>query len=445
MDRRPESERIEIELTSNVVPADRSHHRLSDGMALDGGEVVVREPDDPPAGSTGSDQRRWFSAVAIVGVLGLLLGWLIGRAGGSDEIATTSESAPTTTLSTATTTTFLPGEVIPGVPATTTVTTPRPTTTLSTSMHPVELDPRVAGLDLTLIGVTMDGAVVELDLAEQTLLERELQLRNVDPGRMIVGDDWLLFAGQSGGHVLVRDGESESVDLGDPWQTVWIPGTDRFWRPSGGWGYGEPTIYSEVDLAGGPTGRVIEIPVGSWAQLADPRGGLVVEVSGKSYSVNESDAELIAPGDLLGLSLDLAVVRDCDVQLHCGVSVIDRATNEARVLELDPSLGESPVFEPMYGWGPAFLWQPSPDGRFCVVLVPSVGSTAFGLLDLISGDFTELGSNFFGPPAVVWSADSRFGFFLDDVGVQAYDRDSAEVFLVQQTTPGWISLGQRGS
>lgn len=456
MDGRPESERIEIELTSNVDPIDgqRGRHsperqpddQIPDLAARQTGDVVIGEPVEPSHTSSNPSQRRLYTTATLVGVFALLLGWLIGRAGGTEGSVTPTETTAGVTI--AVTTTLLPGEAIPGVETTTTIAASRPTTTVrAPTLAAVELDPRVAGVELTLVGVTGSRELVELDLASQTLLERPLPpFASIDTGTMVVGDDWIVFGGPAGESLVAYDdGTSETVNLGEPWQPLWQPGTGRFWRivgySQGGWA--EPLAYEEIDLHGDTTGATIDIPPSGWAWSVDADGDLIVDVAGKYYSVGESSAELVAPGVLLGVSSVVAVARDCDARLRCGVWVTDRETGEAR--ELEASWNPETSYEPTSNWGGARSPAVSPDGTMCAAIARSNGGAfTLGLIDLGTGEFVQLGEPV-AAPTVIWSPDGRFAFFLGAQGLEAYDRSSRQAFPVLSESQQWIALGGRPS
>jgi hypothetical protein len=346
----------------------------------------------------------------------------------------------------------------------TTTTRPPRTTTTSTLASPsrelVEVDPRLAGIELTLVGVERGNVLVDLDLDAQTITRREIHGVNVEPGAIVVGDDWVVMVNpyDDQSRVVGDDGSRQRVDLGDPWGLLWQVGTDRFWRVVDEFGWDgpaidEPTIYEEIDLAGEPTGVVLELPFDTWSWQVDPGGGLLVEKTGKLYSVGESSVSLIGVGEQIAVSGDVAVMRDCDEQLECGLFVVDRSSGDVRPLPVETVAGDPIPVEALWGrFGGVENNTISPDGEMCVVIAPADDQPMLMLLDLRSGVLVELGVEGVFPSAVVWSPDSRFVFFVAGyhgfgsfVGgdLRAYDRRSGDVFPVVSNGLEWHTLGVR--
>ena len=132
--------------------------------------------------------------------------------------------------------------------------------------------------------------------------------------------------------------------------------------------------------------------------------------------------------------------------------VTDRQSGAVRELELVAPVDELVPIGPMYGWGPPNqALTISPDGTMLVVMLPSYGDPLLALVDLSSGVVVELGETWW-LPAVVWSSDSRFAFFLEgepefggsgEAELNAYDRESGEVFPVSSQQLDWQSLAAR--
>lgn len=424
---------------------------ISGDVRRDGDARSSRAPADADADAARSARGPMLAAVTIVGVLALGLGWLIGYSTHVDEVEQTPVTIPETTVA--------PEEVsLPTVPAPTT-TRPRRTTTTTTLAPPAteiaELDERLLGVDLTLIGLELGGAgarLVELDLADGTLTRSDLG-RRYSAEALIAGTDWVLIPDQSGHASLFRDGEIEPLTALGPeiWGIRWQEGTDLFWRPSTGndWGWYGPDQFEQVDIEGEPTGVTVELPFGTWADRSDPRGGVVVQASGKYYALDESGASQIGSGELIALSSGIAVMRDCDAQLRCGLYVTDRVTGDVRRL-LDSPFADGAVWiEPVWGWNGVATGTISPDDGMCAITLQSRDGPRVALLDLASGDIVELEETGW-PMAVGWSPDSRFMFFNstgwatgDQGDVRGYDRSSGDVFSVFAEPTRWDALTAR--
>ncbi len=391
MDDRPEPEPIEIGLTSNdTSPAegDRWSRRRPERWEADGSEVIVRGPSDGEPARPDPEQRRRFALAAIVGVVALGLGWLIGRTGGGGDDSTSSLTTPVTSEST--TESSAPGDSLPSAAPTTARPRPTTTTTIPPGLAPLELylvdvDPRLEGVELTLIGLEQEHVLAELDLARETVIRREIDpVGGAEPGSMIVGDDWV---------VLAREGMARTwwcTTMVPPNESSWAHSAARRWAPSSSgarWvsdGWESPTLFELVDLTGRPVGAAIELPAATWPLGSDPAGGLVVEAAGDVYSIDESSVEYLGPGELIGMSSEIVVTRDCDDQLRCGLSITDRRSGDVRRLDVDPADGG--MLQSLHGWSGSSAKAISPDGSMCVVIVESGEGPRLGLIDLSSGE-----------------------------------------------------------
>ena len=459
VDGRSEPERTEIELTSNAQRQNRWRHPHPDDSPLDEGEVVTGGTDVRRSPGTRSDQRRLYATAAIVGVVTLLLGLLIGRSGGGDDVSTSEPTTPVT--SEASSSSLPPGESLPS--ATPTTTRPRPTTTTTIppglgplSLYLVEVDPRLEGVELTLIGLEQRNVLAELDLARHTVIRRDFSPSSSEPSSMVVGDDWVVVSGEMASTVVHDDGSFEHVDLGEGWQPLLRAGTDRFWRPRDSSGWGPATLFEQVDLTGRPTGAAIELPANSWPSGSDPAGGLVVEAAGDLYSVGESSVEHLGSGDLIGISSDVTVTWDCDEQLRCGLVVTDRPSGHVRRVDVDMS-GGGPI-ESLNNWAGASIQTISPDGSLCAVMQVSDDEPGLALIDLASGATYDVGDRLF-LPVVAYSPDDRFVFLLANVDSEfnggwgwgwggegdlfAYDRQTRDLFPVLSEPVEWQAMSTR--
>ena len=447
-----EADRVEIELTTHVPVATRGRRRSASPRTDEPDDTEARRPRQPPLQWLASEHGHLAVTAVGVGVVALLLGWMLGRAGGGDGIAAPAGTSTTTTTTVSRVPSggpFVSLETLPEASFPTITpsgpSTPRPTSTVPEStLELVEIDDRLDGLPLTLVGFDANGRMIELDLEHANLRRRPDAGRySIDQSLLAVGDDWVVVPNQNNGRTTVihDDGTTEGLNV-DGWQLLWVEGTDRFWRTDTSNSWGTPTRLTEIDVSGDPTGAAIELPGTAWPFVADPNGGLIIATSGRIYRVTPDAVELIGNGDLLGVSGDVAVLRGCDEQLRCGVSVVDRATGAIRSLPRDASLDPNMVFDSTYNWGNNRTSPISPDGRWCGVTAPGPGPPTFGLLDLETGAFTRLSTDTY-PLSVVWSPDSRFAFYLDSGVLHARDTMADESFPVSDGMARWAGFGGR--
>ncbi|MDJ0767659.1 MAG: hypothetical protein QNJ12_02655 [Ilumatobacter sp.] len=418
------------------------------------GEPVGSAAD--PTGAPGlvpSGRERWrlMSAVVLVGVVALLLGWVVGRASRSDGESVGGQpgaTAPDDSAAAAATSTTLAGERLPAPPSTArrqTEDRPVPTTTTipPPESNPVTVDPRLAGLPIRLVGVTTGSRLVDVDLRTQTMVTHapgNLPRTGMFENRLAVGDDWIALAQPDRGEMyVIRDNGARSVvDIGDGWELHWVDGTDTFWwmvfeEPAG------PERFVEYTIDGAPTGSVFEMN-GLWPDGADPLGGLVVGRAGKAYVVSGGDVTFLASGDLVALSASTGVFYDCDEQMECGLTVLDRATGAIGGVPSsdDVDLGELHGF----GWGGPSA-SLSPDGRYLAALLFGQQADGLVLVDLSTGDVRRLIEEPMGW-AIAWSHDSRLAFFIDGDGRPvAHDVATDDTFPVADGLSSWIELAVR--
>jgi len=197
---------------------------------------------------------------------------------------------------------------------------------------------------------------------------------------------------------------------------------------------------------------VLELPFDTYSWQVDPGGGLLVERAGKLYTVDESSISLIGTGEVVALSGDIALMRDCDEQLECGLFVVDRSSGDVRPLPVETVAGEPMAVEGMWGWFGGVENTISPDQAMCAVMVTADDGPVLALLDLRSGVVVEIGDEGNFPSTVIWSPDGRFMFFLDGNDgfgsfeggdLVAYDRRSGGMFPAVSNSLEWRTLGVR--
>ena len=401
-----------------------------------------------------------MAVVAVAAVLALVLGWVIGRAtaGESDVVADDVPDATdvtTTTLATADATLPIVGEEIDGadfdepaakepVEADGTVAGPVTTEVVGPITEPIEIDERLAGVPVRLVGVELGGHLVEVDLASGTLTDFRVNRLVSDGNPLVIGPDWVATTSNGGVRLIRSDGTDTTVDVGgDYWRLLQVPDTELFWRSSlGDWSTPGGTL-DLVDLEGEPVGPTIELPLNAWPYLVDPAsGGVVILAAGRSYAVTPDSVEQIATGEIIGMNDEVVVTYDCDAVLVCSLYRTDRATGEAVAIPPDPGLDEPYQWGSMAGWGGAATGTLSPDGGWVAVIGSSWRASVAGIVDLETGRFVEL-TQLSAPPTVAWSPDSRWAFTLDDQVVTAYDAITGDRFPVFTSAVQWIQLGAR--
>ncbi|MDJ0767661.1 MAG: hypothetical protein QNJ12_02665 [Ilumatobacter sp.] len=458
------SGRIEVELTSHepsgvLPPEPRDLPGSPTGSSAVGGAERATTTGAPRTpGPLGSERARIVLAAFAAGIVALLLGWMLGRAGGDagvdDAADDRSDETSADTVEADTTTTLFAGDVLPEVDdaispdAAFPDVAPPPTASATPSaaaadreVQMVAVDARLAGLPLRLVGFDPGDRLVELDLATGELARTRIDRTFADTANVTVGEDWVAVPGYDGTNVNVVDanGEVSSSRLGEPWNLLWQPGTDRFWRGTNE-GFRGPTRYEEVTLDGEETGAAIDVPSFVW--MVDPRGGLVVHEAGKAYSVDEVEVEYLGAGEVVGISSSQVVLRECDEQMICGLTVLDRASGEWR----DVPDHDSADLDSVTGWGlfPASQQLTlSPDGRWCSVTTFATSTPRLELVDLVTGEWHELTRTDF-PTGVSWSPDSRFAFYRSSGALPtAFDVTTGESFPVMDDIRSWTSVSVR--
>ncbi len=449
-------ERIEVELTPHAPT--RGRVRASPPAAIApverppiGDGTVSCDSDRAPGHVSwfASDRGRLVVTATVVGVVGVLFGWMLGRTSGAEPDETVAEDATATSAADSRPSTgpFASADTLPEAdiePPRTTA--PRTTTTLAeTVVSPIELDQRISGLPVRLVGLRSDNRLVEIDLTVGTLSERRVPaISGFEPGLVVAGDDWILLPQIDGSRMrLLRDDGTESeLSVGDQWAVVVVPERDELWRTGMQQGFGDTLTYERVDLLGEPLGTPIEMPWRSWAVAADPSGGLVTTVNGKVYRIDETGVEQLALGELIGLSTNVVIVRQCDETMQCGLQVVDRATGEIRDVPGDPTETRGSDVESLLNWGRSHNSVVAPDDTAVVVVAPGPNTIGLGLVDLGSGRFTPM-AEYAGSGTVAWSPDGRFVFYLDGGIVSALDRWNGDTFTVASNPLTWTGLTSR--
>ncbi len=442
--------RIEIELTAHegrVSRRDRKRPAPAPTSAPAPGVAVLPRPMDSeqPSGEPGKSPRternRLVLTALSAGAIALFVGWVLGRAGGSDGSAQSVDGTATTLArddaddpaTSAAGTDTLPEAELP--------TTTRPRRTTTTTLAPewvgsnVTIDPRLAGATDRIVAVTDDGGLLELGL--QTGLSLTLappRSRSASSLPPVAGDDWIAVMFDDGTPPQVyRSGATESITLNgsDPWSTYWQVDTDTFWALDFDLTGGYPTGLTERTIGGEPTGRSIDTR-GMWPSAVDPAGGIIVgDAMAGMFTVTPDGSTRLPDGRPVSIGVAHVVVHSCTESIDtCGLSVVDRATGEVTSVPRNDEL--------MNGLNRGGWWGPVPsramvtsDGQGALLsVIDETGYGRIGVLDVGTGDFTPLGSVRGNYPSAAWSADERFVFIVVDGSITAYDRTTRETFPV---------------
>ncbi|MGH9137720.1 MAG: zinc ribbon domain-containing protein [Acidimicrobiales bacterium] len=361
-----------------------------------------------PSGIRHPIGRRWLAACAAVVAVWLVVAFVAS----DDDDQNARGVAPT--------------------PERTTATSDRrrtsPTSTASTTISGAPLLGEPTGLTLILSGdreeaVDVDtGVVTRLDVGEVVMAQDDGLVTRGGGG--LVWHPWPVTAGQA-------------VDLGPGDLALPAGGGDRVWVV----GYGPAPSGRLVRLDGGTVAR-LELPPGGGPFPVTMGDALAVAAGGRVY-VYDRDGSVteVAVGDLLGTAGDRLVVRQCDIDLHCVVTLLHPVTGETQTLD---DSGQSAW---SFGWHGSFAT--APDGRLATVVpqLPEDGTGSFSSAEVVilnpDGDrqvVTEVQA--YGPTAVAWSSDGRWLFWLD--GTEAWAVDTADGSIHKIRIPGgpayWLGV-----
>ena len=457
-----DGDRIEIELVPNDGGGPGAS-RASPPPPLPprSGDVLEAETLDDDRAPIGPDgPGRTVAIAAGVGLVALLLGWVIGRSGATDD--TTTAPGPTAAETVSPTT-----EPDPEIDASETIAPldePRPTVSwapvarqqnatdlvengATVSTVGVEIDQRLAGQELVLVGL-VGSDLAELDLGAATATEFVLDgLPRSHGPTVIAGDEWIvvpMYDGQDP-FVVYDDGTVDRADLGpDGNQVMHVAGTDRFWRMPTIWS-GDGIELDEVDVTGEPTGATIELPTNSWPAFADPLGGVVVQVSGRWFSVRADESSVIGTGEIIALDAEHVLLYDCAELDDCALWRVRRDTGAAAKTPFDLDRLDARFLPGSWWTGDAGAGL-APDGRRFATTIESETTAQSVVIDLMTGSMIELDDVRPGPPTMVWTDDGRFVVYLGSDGApMAYSIETGDAFpvVVAGSVDGWNLITTR--
>lgn len=419
---RDDPERIEIELTSR-------------GPGTPATEPLVARSIDQPA----TAGRRLIGTVAVVGVVGLIAGVLIGRAGGGGDGsgARASSTTPVTIPVAADTPINTPPptsiEMVTRLTTTSTSIADRSVDTSSRQVLPtapgqssiqvessVVVAPAIAAFALEVVGLAVSGDLLRLDLATGRTTTQSFVDAPSGPPIVLAGDGWIARPSWDprDDWLIVRDeGAASTSAMGDALTGFGHTPDGRFWAFEDDGAGGRVT---EVALDGVPTGREFEVP--GYPEGADPSGaGVVVAAPGGSYVVGEGASVRVTSGRLISLGRQRALALECDDALTCQHVVIDRATGVRRPITLDRAFGGRTSIRSATSWTTAQPFNLAEDAALVLSWDPfAADSELGGVLDLATGELIEITDR--GDAAMMrWSPDGRSVIWLDRGRLRVFD------------------------
>lgn len=424
MAKRDEPEQIEIELTSYDPPGARTALQASD-------DVVTAVSTDVETAVVEVERNRLIVAGSMVGLVALLLGFVLGRAGSADEAgapAAQTSDAPSTSVDESLTSIEPPTAIKDLEPPPTTEQVSRTTITTeppSPEVGSIAIHPVLDGQEMELITLNGRGELVIVDVASgETTTYDTGRFNNGGPGNIIAGDNWVLLPDFNGGGestIVFDDGTQDRIETGPGWRLLMADGSDNFWRfDTDG---DTPSRAIETRLNGEATGVEIDLPAPPIA--ADPLGGLVVSTGSGAYRVEVGGVEQLTSGWLVALGRQRMLVHECDDELRCSYIVEDRSTGGRQVLDVT-GIDDGAQLN-SGGWYPFWAQFDSDETRLLVTMWQNFvdGPPARGVLDLASGEFTEIDVNddF---ADMLWSADGQFVFWVDGGTLKVLDPDTGE-------------------
>lgn len=407
------SDQIEVELTSSgAEPSPFARHAGPHQAARPG-----RRADAP----------RTVVVAAVVGVLALILGWMVGRSA-TDGDQQVRPGVPTTLVRAnvaAPIETVRPDATAPletaDADVTSATTNAVPTDDAAVGSD-VEFAGSLVGQPIEIVAVGNGRRLLRLDLATGEFADQRATGQSFGQARVILGGDWILFpSGDANLPSTVVGGDRivEEIDLGSGRNLIG-DAMSGLWRITSDVLGDEVFAIEPIAITGEPIGAELELP--GLPSGFDPIGGFVIEAAGGVYSVVGADRTRITTGVLLALGVEVAVADECDERLVCGLYVLDRATGTRRALDLDQPIGPSRLrsFEPIPGnsvsvdSGAAIVRVLNPIGR-------SSSQPTLGMIDLATSEVIEIG------PAqnvdeAVWTPDGKFVLYNSGGRIMAFDR-----------------------
>ncbi len=320
----------------------------------------------------------------------------------------------------------------------------------------IDLPPEVAALEAPteVVLLTSSGVVHTLSLPSGRVRTVPTPIEDTDNRTMFFGSQLIVApdatavrVGSDSVTIIPRDGLPRVLDVdtgggssNEGFEVVgWSPGPDgsRFllatFGAEGGIGYYLMDQAGTIEpLPPGPA------PMSPWVDVTLPSGERIVNEAGGAYRVGlDGNAERIAGGTVHASNGEVALVRECDANLQCGMSLLTLQSGERRPID------ESIL--PMEPDGtPSFPMTMSPDGTAVGAATYGAGPPERVIVDLLTG--ARVSAPLFesgGPTA--WSADGAGAFESETggPGLRFLDRGSGEVVSFGRELDQIVQIGTR--
>ena len=434
-----ESAPVEIELT----PTGPRGHANAPAPTTSADDL----PERPTPGRSPADRtvfsRRVIVALAGVGVIAFVAGWLVGRSAGSGD----AERSP---VATDRAMEITPSIIVGTVPAPTA--DRRSATAVSrTESTVIDVDQRFDEATYDVVGITRSGDLVEVDLAEGELATRsDVGTSGMGgPSALWAGDGWVVVPDwNTETSLLIEDGEAPvRLPIGPPWQVFPSETPGEFWVLDQNLRQGLAGDAQRVDRHAEPIG--VPVSLDEAPLYSDPTGGLVVQVTEAAYRVDGNQATKIVDGHLMALDEQRAIARTCSKRAvaldghtlfersPCAYISVDRTTGAITTLPIDANYSYLPNY-----WSGTDATRIAPDGRTIAVAwsEPAAGGT-LGVIDLDSGELTILSDVNEG--LVRWTPDARFALYLEAGVPMAHELETGESFVISDDLPRLNAIALR--
>ena len=154
----------------------------------------------------------------------------------------------------------------------------------------------------------------------------------------------------------------------------------------------------------------------------DGAGETLYQQGSTTFVTSDGTPTEVTGGTVIAAGPSTFLVRDCADAANCALTVIDRRTGQRRALTVD-GVSTRPVLQPVQPGGR--IGSISPDGQ-TALLFRTANEAVF--VDMKDGTAQGVGSVASAFQSFVWSADSRYAFFIQaNHTLVAFDREERHI------------------